>query len=96
MCNEKETKVCPICNGKGLARVKKEVFCDNSHPKLCGIREDFDTCWACNGKGEIDPNEKVCDVCNGLGVVQNVGYPISNRNGKLRIKCPKCKGRGVI
>lgn len=96
MCNENEdTKTCPICNGSKVVCVKTEPFHNDGHPKRCGITSIFDTCWACNGTGQVSANVTICEKCKGKGVLSVKDKPVSDRIAEKHKKCKECNGKGV-
>ena len=51
----KETKICPVCNGKGQVREGFYETVDSQHwrDRLARTGDWFETCRSCGGKGYI-------------------------------------------
>ena len=88
---------CGYCRGKGRVSVQErgrlsmDKTCENCGGSGRGYPE---TCSKCHGRGEISV-WKDCQTCNGQGVVVNgskVTCPACE--GKGKIKCEHCDGRG--
>lgn len=84
-CNGRKMIECPDCKGSGYGKSRKTS-------KVCPM---------CHGSGRIEhrfsSGSARCPHCGGKGKVFSTPSSVCERcDGRGRISCPKCRGRGLI